>query len=137
MMGRRAVCRKESSKKRLPCLRSLRLVPSTDPLVRSNECDFRSLAPAKAEVPCSAAGCRRFPQPESICLRTLALIPRRSTTSLASCSRVRISPLSASRIALTILFFSSASNFRREPVWLDNHCRFPSGNVDGQLGSRD
>src|SRR2546425_6917282 len=51
VMGRWAVCGKESSKKHLPRLASTRLIPSSDPLIRPDECDFRSLARAEAEVP--------------------------------------------------------------------------------------
>src|SRR2546425_3335457 len=56
LMGRWAVCGKESSKKRLPRLSPTRFVPSSYPLIRPDECDFRSLARPKAEV--SLFGCR-------------------------------------------------------------------------------
>src|SRR6266571_8049744 len=51
-----AICGKESAKKNLPRFRPTRLVPSSDPLVWPDKCDFRSLARPKAEV--SLFGCR-------------------------------------------------------------------------------
>src|SRR5260370_29138627 len=44
-----AISGKESSKKRCPGLASLWLVPSSNPLVRPQECHFASLARAEAQ----------------------------------------------------------------------------------------